>query len=257
MNEPLTNNEYKLVSGLGIKKFRDINNLYIIEGEHLIEEYLKSDLPNENIKFIIARNDYQNYDLEEKVLGFNIYSLNRAKFDKLCDTKSPQGILAVVEKKMIYANENNKFIVALENINDPGNLGTILRTCYWFGVDKVLISENSADLYNPKTIRSTQGSLFHLSIETEVNLKTKLESLSQYGFEIFLTSLDGKHLSSGFETDKCVLVFGNEANGISNDIQENADYKQIKIESYTNCESLNVAVSAGILISEFKKTFRK
>ncbi len=253
MSETLTNNEYKLILSLQNKKFRDLNNLYVIEGEHLIEEYLKSELPNEGIKYIIARNDYQNYDLEEKVSGFNIYLLNRAKFDKLCDTKSPQGVLAVVEKKTVSANEENKFVVALEFINDPGNLGTILRTCYWFGVDKVLISENSADIYNPKTIRSTQGALFHLNIETDVNLKTKLEGLSTEGFDIYLTTLDGIPAVSGFKTGKCVLVFGNEANGISNEIQDNSVYKQIKIESYTDCESLNVAVSAGILISEFRK----
>lgn len=256
MSDTLTNNELKLIGSLQNKKFRDINNLYVIEGEHLIDEYLKSDLPNENVKYIIARNDYQNYDLEERVAGFNIHTLNRAKFDKLCDTKSPQGILAVIEKKMIYSNEQNRFVVALENINDPGNLGTILRTCYWFGVDKVLISENSADIFNPKTIRSTQGSLFHLSIETDVNLKTKLESLSKSGFDVFVTSLDGKPLNSEVKTDKCVLVFGNEANGVSYDIQENKDFKQIKIESYTECESLNVAVSAGILISEFRRALR-
>lgn len=256
MSDTLTNNELKLIGSLQNKKFRDINNLYVIEGEHLIDEYLKSDLPNENVKYIIARNDYQNYDLEERVAGFNIHTLNRAKFDKLCDTKSPQGILAVIEKKMIYSNEGNRFVVALENINDPGNLGTILRTCYWFGVDKVLISENSADIFNPKTIRSTQGSLFHLSIETDVNLKTKLESLSKSGFDVYVTSLDGKPLNSEVKTDKCVLVFGNEANGVSYDIQENKDFKQIKIESYTECESLNVAVSAGILISEFRRALR-
>jgi RNA methyltransferase, TrmH family len=256
MSDTLTNNELKLIGSLQNKKFRDINNLYVIEGEHLIDEYLKSDLPDENVKYIIARNDYQNFDLEERVAGFNIHTLNRAKFDKLCDTKSPQGILAVIEKKMIYANEQNRFVVALENINDPGNLGTILRTCYWFGVDKVLISENSADIFNPKTIRSTQGSLFHLSIETDVNLKTKLESLSKSGFDVYVTSLDGKPLGAEVKTDKCVLVFGNEANGVSYDIQENKDYKQIKIESYTECESLNVAVSAGILISEFRRALR-
>lgn len=256
MSDTLTNNELKLIGSLQNKKFRDINNLYVIEGEHLIDEYLKSDLPDKNVKYIIARNDYQNYDLEERVAGFNIHTLNRAKFDKLCDTKSPQGILAVIEKKMIYANEQNRFIVALENINDPGNLGTILRTCYWFGVDKVLISENSADIFNPKTIRSTQGSLFHLSIETDVNLKTKLESLSKSGFDVYVTSLDGKPLGAEVKTDKCVLVFGNEANGVSYDIQENKDFKQIKIESYTECESLNVAVSAGILISEFRRALR-
>ena len=256
MNETLTYNEYKLISSLSIKKFRDINNLYLIEGEHLIEEYLKSKLPKQGIKFIIARNDYQNFDVLDKFSNFNLHSLNRAKFDKLCNTKSPQGILAVIDKMMIDSNDDIKFVVALENINDPGNLGTILRTCYWFGVDKVLISENSADLYNPKTIRSTQGAMFHLNIETEINLKTKLDSLAKSGFEIYLTSLDGMPLGSELKTDKCVLVFGNEANGISNEIQDNADYKQIKIESYTVCESLNVSVSAGIIINEFKKMLK-
>jgi len=256
MSETLTNNEYKMIASLSNKKFRDINNLYVIEGEHLIEEYLKSDLPDQGIKYIIARNDYQNYDLGDKLSGFNLHLLNRAKFDKLCDTKTPQGVLAVVEKKMIYANDGNKFIVALENINDPGNLGTILRTCYWFGVDKVLISSNSADIYNPKTIRSTQGAIFHLSIETDVDLISKIESLSKSGFDVFLTSLDGQPMINGLKTDKCVLVFGNEANGISNGIQNNDCYKQIKIESYTDCESLNVSVSAGILISEFRKMMK-
>ena len=183
MSDTLTNNEYKLIASLQNKKFRDINNLYIIEGEHLIDEYLKSELPKEGIKYIIARNDYQNYDLGDKLSGFNLHLLNRAKFDKLCDTKSPQGVLAVVENKMIYANEVNKFIVALENINDPGNLGTILRTCYWFGVDKLLISSDSVDIYNSKVVRSTQGAIFNLIIETELNLETELENYFNSGYK--------------------------------------------------------------------------
>lgn len=253
MSETLTNNEYKLILSLQNKKFRDLNNLYVIEGEHLIEEYLNSKLPNSAVKYIIARNEYQNFDLEERLSDFDVFLLNRAKFDKLCETKSPQGVLAVVEKKILPDKGNDNFVVALEFINDPGNLGTILRTCYWYGVDKILISQNSADIYNPKTIRATQGALFYLNIETDVNLKTKLDSLSKNGFDIFLTSLDGKVIDEKLKTDKCVLVFGNEANGISNEIQENSAYKQIKIKSYTDCESLNVAVSAGILINEFRK----
>lgn len=254
MNDTLTNNEYKLISSLWNKKFRDINKLYIIEGAHLIEEYLNSQYSKNSIEFIIKRDDFENDVLIDKLSFIEVQSLNRIKFDKLCDTKTPQGILAVVEKKMINKNGDEKFVVALDRINDPGNLGTILRTCYWFGVDKVLISENSADLYNPKTIRSTQGSLFHLDIETDVNLKTKLDSLYKNGFGIYLTTLNGNALDG--ISDKCVLVFGNEANGVSKELIANDDYKQIKIEAHTDCESLNVSVSSGIFINEFRKALK-
>ena len=256
MSETLTNNEYKLIASLQNKKFRDSNNLFVIEGEHLIEEYLKSNLPADNIKYIILRNDYQNDSLTDRLSEFNIHKLNRARFDKLCDTKNPQGIIAVITGKIQNQNKDYRFIVALDRINDPGNLGTILRTCYWFGVDSVLISENSADIFNPKTIRSTQGSLFHMNIETNVKLPEKLNALSRNGYNVFVTSLNGETLNTNPKPGKCVLVFGNEANGVSSEILNNSNFQQIKIEAYTDCESLNVSVSAGILIREFRKALK-
>lgn len=256
MNKELTNNELKLIASLKIKKYRDLHELYIIEGENLVAEFIKSG--NKGLKYVIMRHDYNNANLTDKLPEKSKYWIKGIHFEKLCDTKSPQGILAVVR---ILKRENisdSKIIAALDTINDPGNLGTILRTCYWFGIDSVLIGKNSADIYNSKTIRASQGAVFHVNFKTEVNLNIELNEYYNNGYNVYLTSLSGQVITDNTILKvKSIVVFGNEANGISKDLLVNKDYKLIKIKSYTNCESLNVSVSAGIILNEFKRLLDK
>lgn len=254
MNKALTNNEIKLIASLKIKKYRDLHEMYLIEGEHLLSEYIKSG--KKGLKYVIRRKDFENEFIINNLPDINIYEVNSAQFDKLSDTKSPQGILAVVKSSGEKNLSVGKIIVALDSINDPGNLGTILRTCYWYGIESIIIGKNSADVYNTKTIRASQGALFYVNFKTESDLNLELERLKNNGYNIYLTSLTGNVISDRtISKGKAVIVFGNEANGISKKLIGNKEYKEIKIKSYTGCESLNVSVTAGIVINEFKRLF--
>ena len=254
MNKELTSNELKLIASLKMKKFRELHGLYLIEGEHLISEFIKSG--RKGLKYVIIRHDYENESIIDNQSEIITYKVNRIQFDKLSDTKSPQGILAVVKISEEKKPLDSKMIVALDSINDPGNLGTILRTCYWFGIDSIIIGMNSADVYNTKTIRASQGALFFVNFKAEADLNLELNSLKDNDYNVYLTTLSGNVISDKtISIGKSVIVFGNEAKGISKELINNKEYKQIKIKSFTGCESLNVSVSAGIVLNEFKRLF--
>jgi TrmH family RNA methyltransferase len=252
----LTNKEIKYYSDLKNKRTRDEEGKFLIEGIHLIKECLSSDLYYKDyIECIIARDDFDLSLVPTK--DTEILYASEKNFNRLSDTVNPQGIIAVVKKpeesKKLHLNETTKIIVALENINDPGNLGTIIRTCYWFNIDKILISGNSVDLYNSKVLRSSQGALFHVNIVTDCNINSELLKLKEE-FDVLLTDLGAKKSLSQFPIDrnkKYIIVFGNEANGISEEIK-NQKFDLIKIDDYSDCESLNLSVSAGIILYKFK-----
>lgn len=251
-NKPLSNNDFKLIKSLHLKKFRDKHGLFLIEGKHLAEEFFKSNIHAKKIKFAVVTAEFKDDILFEKV-NDKIYYLSETDFSRLSETKNPQGILLISEK---FTNELSlkSPVIALDNINDPGNLGTIIRNSYWFNAKDILVSENSADIFNSKTIRASQGAIFHTSLNTNVNLEEELITLSKKGYKIILTTMDGKNLSScEFHADeKYVFVFGNEANGISRKLSANGIFEKIRIEGYSKCESLNVAVASGILLYYFR-----
>ncbi|MBX7046675.1 MAG: RNA methyltransferase [Ignavibacteria bacterium] len=252
----MTNSEVKYYSSLKIKKYREIEKKFLIEGKHLVEECLASPYKN-LIEKIIIRNDFGSPDLD--VSPFEVSSVTEKDFNKLSDTVNPQGIAAVVkmpEQSSRLISDN--LVIALENVNDPGNLGTIIRTAYWFGINDILVSSNSADVYNSKTLRSSQGAVFHTKLHLDVNLSEKLSGLQPEGYKVLLTDLDTENILSEYtinKQDKYVLVFGSEANGISDDLKRR-NFERIKIEGYSPCESLNLAVSAGILMRAFKASLK-
>lgn len=252
----MTNNELKYYSSLRVKKYREQENKFLVEGIHLIEECLAS--PYQNlIEKIIIRNDFDSENLD--LSSYDAETVSSKDFAKLSDTVNPQGIAAVV-KIPEQPNENisNNLVIALENVNDPGNLGTIIRTAYWFDIKNILISSNSADVYNSKTLRSSQGAVFHTNLNLNLNLIENLSVLKSQGYIILLTDLDTSNTLSSYSVkkeNKYVLVFGNEANGISPELKSKS-FDKIKIESYSPCESLNLAVSAGILMHSFKSALK-
>lgn len=251
----LTNNEIKYFAGLKNKRTRDEEGKFLVEGLHLIKECLSSELYYKDfIECIIVRDDFNLTGIPTK--DIDILYASAKNFDKLSDTINPQGIIAVVKKpehpNRLHNSGKNKLIIALDNINDPGNLGTIIRTCYWFNVDKILVSKNSVDLYNSKVLRASQGAIFHTDITTEADIILELLQLKDE-FQILLTDLNAKKNLSDFiikRNERYIIVFGNEANGISEDIK-NQGFDLIKIGSFSDCESLNLSVSAGILIYQF------
>jgi RNA methyltransferase, TrmH family len=254
----ITKTEFKNIKILNQKKYRDIENKFIIEGPHLVEEALKS---NYAIELILITNEYgeknQNQITEFSKRKLRFEKIHNKDFQSISDTQNSQGILAII-RKYEFEIENylksldeskRQIILALEDISDPGNLGTIIRTADWFGVDAILISSNSVDLYNPKVVRATMGSIFHLPIFPEIELSKAIGQFKDEKFQIYVTVLHGESYTSHKFNKRSVLFFGNEAHGISNELIQSAD-KLISIPSNGKAESLNVSIAAGIILSE-------
>lgn len=249
----------KYYTKLKQKKIREENKQFLIEGIHLIEECLKSKFYKKNFVKAFIRNDFDNKSVLNKLKHIETIYLNTQEFNKLSETDNSQGIIAVVNKTENFPDISSNIICALDNINDPGNLGTILRTCWWFGIQNILISRDSVDVFNSKVIRASQGAIFNLLINDKINLKEELSILYKKDYNIILTDITGKINLGDFKfakDKKYIIVFGNEANGISKDILAIPHFKKIKIDSYTNCESLNVASSAAIIFYEITKNLK-
>jgi TrmH family RNA methyltransferase len=154
---------------------------------------------------------------------------------------------------LIARREPAGILVAVDSLSDPGNLGTIIRTCDWFGVDGVLIGRNSVDLYNPKVVRASMGGVFHLRIVDDVDLLSTLSQAKNSGFAVYVTDAGGEaHFDRTNYSRKSVIVFGNEAWGISDQIRSLADVR-VAIRRYGAAESLNVAVASGIVLSHIHR----
>ena len=252
-----TNSEgIKYYSKLKQNKYLEERREFLIEGIHLIEECLRSKYYRDKISRIFIRSDFPKENIRDNFRKAEIKILKAADFKKLSETESSQGIIGAVEMQNEFPNHRDNIICALERINDPGNLGTIMRTCRWFGIESIMISRDSADIYNSKVIRASQGALFNLNIKSGLNLIEELELLHGKGYEIILTdltaveALDTHKFQKG---KKYAIVFGNEASGLSQEIKSVQFFKKIKIEGYSDCESLNVASSAAIVLYEVKK----
>jgi TrmH family RNA methyltransferase len=249
----LSNNKLKYFSSLKLKKNREKEQEFLVEGGKSVKEALKS---NWNISAVLyTKNFINSSEFKNGIFkgSFEQYEVSERQLSKISDELNPQGIIFVVKKKSFNKGElkNCKFIVALDGISDPGNLGTIIRTCDWFGVDAILVSKNSVEVFNPKVIRATMGSIFHLSVFCDVDLRNELLLLKKSGFKIYSTSLNAKKNYNDTEfKEKKIFVFGNESFGISKEILEISDEK-IKILSPVNrSESLNVSVSTGIILAK-------
>jgi len=247
----LKKNELKYYSSLLHKKYRKKENKFIVEGKRLVEEALASSYICDSI--ICSTPFYESNlsfvsNLNKKI---PVKTVGEKNFKKISDTISPQGIAAVLEipkaKSEVTINEN--LVVALENISDPGNLGTIIRTCDWFGIQHVIISSNSVELYDPKVIRSTMGSIFHLDVLVIDDLYFTLSSLKQTGSKILCADINGDNIFNYKNTGRSVLVLSNEAHGPTKELLDISDIK-ISIPRIGNAESLNVASAGAILIAE-------
>ena len=232
------NNEYiKEISKLNEKKYRDKSNKYLIEGLHLVTEALKYDI----IDTIIIREDF-NYETNIKHI---IVSSEVMK--KLSDNPSIPKIMAVVNKKESTIKGNK--ILLLDRLQDPGNLGTIIRSAVAFNFDTIILSNDTVDLYNSKVLRSTQGMLFNINILRQ-DLTNVINELKNNNYTIYGTKVDnGYDVKKVNNTNKFALIIGNEGTGISDNILKQCD-KYLYIKMNNNCESLNAGVAASILMYE-------
>ena len=248
------NSLIKHIKKLKEKKYRQQYGEYVVEGLKLIKEAI-----NENAKIskIIICESEDNTEMIENHLRYEIARFDCVLvphniFKTLYDVETPQGIMAIIEKS--HASKkidfNTDIIVALDDVQDPGNLGTILRTIDSIGLKQVLVSKNTVDCYNSKVIRSTMGAIFRVNVIECDDLCNTLTLTKNNGFKIMVTSLKAKKSIYDVKYQKKVIVVGNEANGVSESVIKLADEKLI-IPMRGKTESLNVAVATGVILYEY------
>jgi RNA methyltransferase, TrmH family len=244
----ISKNKLKYYSLLLKKKHRDQKKQFIAEGLKSIEEGLNS---NYECEAVLVTDEYEN-NIREFPRKYNVQieTVNEEEFRKLSDTVTPQGIAAVFNYPKVKDINKIKsdLIVCLENIGDPGNLGTIIRTCDWFGVSDIVLSKNSTDPFSPKTVRSSMGSIFHLNIYDETDLEQFLESYKKKGYEILCADTEGENLFTFQPKGKIILILSSESHGPSVDILRLSDHR-ITIPKYGKGESLNVASASAVILS--------
>lgn len=219
-----SNELIKYLRNLHEKKFRDEYSEYIIEGVKMFKEAVDEKL---NIKKVIVCEEIFSEELPKG--NYDIEYVSKNVFEYISDTKTPQGILAIIKKKENDHKEYSDVIFALDTLQDPGNLGTIIRTLDSAGIKTLLLSEESVDPYNLKVVRSTMGAIYRLDIFENIKLIEEISNLKKKGYKVIVTAIDAKE--NLFEYNfpkKIIIVIGNESNGVSKEIQELADEK-IKI----------------------------
>jgi len=247
----ISKSKLKYFASLNQKKFRQKEKKFIVEGLKSVTEGLNSKYSCDAIlytKYFAETNP----DVIKSIFFFKAekFEIKNPEFLKISDTKTPQGIAAVFQYPLHknYPKQSDSSIVYLDNINDPGNLGTIIRTCDWFGVNTLLLSKECAEFTNPKVVRSSAGSIFHIEIHTDVSAEN-LGEMKNKDYKIFCSDLAGENIFKIKFPEKLVVVFSNEAHGPSKEILEIAD-KKITIPKTGNAESLNVAIASGIILAQ-------
>lgn len=244
----------KKIRKLKDKKYREIENKYIIEGIKLIEEALEEKAEIDTI--VVCEDCVENKTIEQKLMyeiaKYNCIYVTEKVFNAVTEVTNPQGILAVVKKecKEDAIDFNQDVIVVLDGIQDPGNLGTILRTVDSVGLNQIIISKETADAYNPKVVRSTMGAIFRVKVIIAEDLVKTLKEIKKHKFKVVATSLQTEDSIYDVQYNKTVIVIGNEANGVSNEILEMAD-KKAKIPMLGKTESLNASVATSVILYEY------
>lgn len=234
----IENKKIKEIKKLNNKKYRDLTNKFLIEGDHLVIEAYKKGYLEELI-------------LEESVifpLDVKTSYVTKSVIKYITDLETPPNIMGICKK--INEQEVGNKILILDDIQDPGNLGTIIRSCVAFNIDTIILSYNSVDLYNSKVIRASQGLIFHMNIIRKDLIK-EIPLLKTLGYTIFGTNvINGIELKNIEKPDKFAIIMGNEGNGVSSEVNKLCD-KFIYIKMNDNCESLNVGVATSIILYEF------
>jgi len=244
----ISKNKLKYYSALVRKKDRDVHKKFIAEGLKTIVEGLESSY---SCEVVLVTGDYENAYAEFlRKYNVPIETVNVNDFSKLTDTVNPQGIAAVFNYPQ--SKDVNKiksgFVVCLENIADPGNLGTIIRNCDWFGVTDVVLSKFCADPFSPKTVRSSMGSIFHVNIYDETDLSAFLESYKKKSYRVLCADTEGEDLNTLQAEGNNIVILASEAHGPSVDVLRLSDHR-ITIPKYGKAESLNVASASAVILS--------
>jgi RNA methyltransferase, TrmH family len=240
----ISNNEIKFIKTLHQKKYRDTEKLFVVEGIKAVEELIKSDYQVEKL--------FGEANLLEK-LNTKGEIVSAKEMERISYQNTPSGILAIAKQKQLkleFSNIDTQLSVVLCNINDPGNLGTIIRLADWFGIHNIICSNNSVDVYNPKVVQASMGSIFRKPVFYE-NLKILFGKTSEK-LPIYGAFMEGESLYTIKKSNNGLIVFGSESHGIDTEI---AGFIKTKftIPRIGRAESLNLAAAVAIACSEFTK----
>jgi RNA methyltransferase, TrmH family len=236
----IENDKIKEIKKLHQTKYRNMTNTFLVEGEHLVNEAYKHNLIKE---LIVEESSDFSLDVPTIKVSENIIK-------HLSELETPPKMMAVCHKK--EANPIGNKVLMLDQIQDPGNLGTIIRSAVAFNIDTIILSSDTVDMYNSKVLRASQGMLFNINI-ISADLITMIDYLKKMGHIIYGTRVDqGKNIKKIEKTEKFVIIVGNEGNGVKQEILSLCD-NYIYINTNENCESLNVGVAASIILYELDK----
>ena len=238
----ITANQKKFVKSLSQKKFRNIHKCFVVEGIKMVEELLTSNFDIHSI--------YAVKDCLVNLNNYDVITISEKELLSISSFKTPNQILAVVNyKENDIADIDNNFSIVLDNIQDPGNLGTIIRTADWFGIKNIICSNNSVDIYNPKVIQATMGSIFRVKV-CYTDLRELISNTSK---NVYAAVIEGEDVyKTKLNQNNSYLLMGNESKGISEELLPLIKHK-ITIPKKGLAESLNVSVATAILCAEFVK----
>ena len=247
----ISKSKIKLIKSLEQKKFRDETGLFIAEGTKLVLELMSIF----KCTLLAATNDWIKEN--KNIISDEVVEIDLIELGKISNQKSPQGVLAVFVKPAYYWKSeelNKKLLLALDDVQDPGNLGTILRIADWFGITDVFCSEHTADAFQPKTVQATMGALARVKVHV-VNLVDFLQSLKNET-PVYGTFMNGENVYSKSISQHGIIVMGNEGNGISPEIEKLVT-ERLLIPNYpegqATSESLNVGVATALVCAEFRR----
>ena len=241
----ISKNQLKLITSLSQKKYRQKHDLFIAEGVKVLNELLNSTF---EIEILFCTDDFETAISENKIVRISETELKRVS-----TLKSPNKALGIFKIPKEKTLQNSGLTIALDAINDPGNLGTIIRLCDWFGVTQLVCSKDTVGCYNQKVVQASMGSLTRVSI----HYKDLENYITKSNLDTFIADMDGENVYKTKLPKEGILVMGNEANGVSEEIKSLLQYK-ISIPRFgetQETESLNVATATAILLSEFKRGY--
>lgn len=231
----ISNAEIKLIRSLREKKFRDLSGMFTVEGEKMVGEAVSSGFKVEKI--------------------WKIEDIGREAMSRISSFSSPSPVLALVRKPEPEkgVEECRGLCLALDSVRDPGNMGTIIRICDWFGIEKLFVSEDCVEIYNPKVIQSSMGSIFRVPVVT-ADIAETCRRFNAAGLPVYGTFLDGTDIYSNGLSGEGLIIMGNESNGICAAVEKEVN-SRLRIPSYGNsgAESLNVAVATAVTVAEFRR----
>ena len=252
----ISKNKFKYLKSLKIKKYRTQAKQILIEGRRLIAEAIKSGARIDLIcctEQFISNLDNKQFLLMVENKNIPIEEISNLNMDELSESVTNQGLIGLANINI--SNDENRFTypnqLILDSISNPGNLGNIIRTLDWFGIDKLYLSHNCTDIYNSKVIRSAMGAHFYIDI-VQIDILEHIAYLKQNNFSIIAADIEGESIYDWNFPEKWAIILGNEAHGISDKVRKLIDYK-ITVPKVGNVESLNVSMAAGIIVSHIKK----